>query len=291
MRRLRILQVFNRYIHYGGEEASVFRIGDALQEQHQVEYFFGSTEEFMGPGLGRRLTAPLRAFHDPAVAAKLRRYQELGKFDLWQVHNVIPGLSPSVYETAFRLKVPVVHFLHNYRFGCINGLFLNHGQPCQRCIGGNFWPAFQTACWRDSRLISGWQALILLEVRRRNLFKKISRWIALSESQKALHLKMGFPETQLSVVPHFYETKESAPAPSPHGPVLFLSRLSVEKGGHELLKAWSTIPPGSRELWVAGTGPDEGSLRAQAASLPNVKFLGFLNKEGQQRVWAECSFA
>jgi len=291
MRRLRILQIFSRYIHYGGEEASVSRIRDALQERHQVEYYFGSTEEFVGPGLGRHLTAPLRAFHDPAVAAKLRRYQELGKFDLWQIHNVIPGLSPSVYETAFRLKVPVVHFLHNYRFGCVNGLFLNHGQPCQRCIGGNFWPAFQTACWRDSRLISGWQALILLEVRRRNLFKKISRWIALSESQKALHLKMGFPETQLSVVPHFYETKESAPAPSPHGPALFLSRLSVEKGGHDLLKAWSTIPPGSRELWIAGTGPDEDSLKAQAASLPNVKFLGFLDKEGQQRVWAECSFA
>lgn len=291
MKRLRILQVFNRYTHYGGEEASVFRIGDALQERHQVEYFFSSTEEFMGPGLGRRLTAPIRAFHDPAVAAKLRRYQELGKFDLWQIHNVIPGLSPSVYETAFHLKVPVIHFLHNYRFGCVNGLFLNHGQPCQRCIGGNFWPAFQTACWRDSRLISGWQAVILLEMRRRNLFKKISRWIALSESQKALHLKMGFPETQLSVVPHFYETKESAPALFPHGPVLFLSRLSVEKGGHELLKAWSTIPPSSRELWIAGTGPDEDSLKAQAASLPNVKFLGFLDKESQQRVWAESSFA
>lgn len=291
MRRLRILQIFNRYIHYGGEEASVFRIGDALQERHQVEYFIGSTEEFMGPGLGRRLTAPFRAFHDPQVASKLQRYQELGKFDIWQIHNVIPGLSPSVYETAFSLKVPVVHFLHNYRFGCVNGLFLNHGQPCQRCIGGNFWPAFETACWQNNRLVSGWQALILLELRRRNLFQKISHWIALSESQKALHLKMGFPESRLSVVPHFFDSKEPAPAPSPHGPVLFLSRLSVEKGGQELIKAWSTLPIGSRELWIAGTGPDEAFLKSQAASLPNVKFLGFLDEESQLKAWAECSFA
>lgn len=291
MKRLRILQVFNRYIHYGGEEASVFRIGDALQDRHEVEYFIGSTEDFMGPGLGRRLTAPWRAFYDPQVAAKLRRYQELGRFDLWQIHNVIPGLSPSVYQTAFDLNVPVVHFLHNYRFGCVNGLFLNHGQPCQRCIGGNFWPAFQTACWRNSRLISGWQALILLALRRRNLFKKINRWIALSESQKTLHLKMGFPEDHLSVVPHFYETQESPPAFSPHGPVLFLSRLSVEKGGQELLRAWAALPSINRELWIAGTGPDESSLRTQAGALPNVKFLGFLDKEAQRRAWAECSFA
>jgi len=291
VKRLRILQIFNRYVHFGGEEASVFRIGDALQNRHQVEYFFSSTEEFMGPGLGRRLTAPLRAFHDPMVAAKLLRYQQLGEFDLWQIHNVIPGLSPSVYETAFRLKVPVVHFLHNYRFGCVNGLFLNHGQPCQRCIGGNFWPAVQTACWHDSRLISGWQALILLELRRRNLFKKINQWIALSKSQRTLHIKMGFPESNLSVVPHFYETKASPPALSPHGPVLFLSRLSVEKGGQELLRAWAALQSVNRELWIAGTGPDEASLRAQAASLPNVKFLGFLDQEGQQRAWAKSSFA
>lgn len=291
MRRLRILQVFNRYIHYGGEEASVFRIGDALQEQHQVEYFFGSTEEFMGPGMGRRLTAPLRAFHDSAVAAKLRRYQELGKFDLWQIHNVIPGLSPSVYRTAFRLKVPVVHFLHNYRFGCVNGLFLNHGQPCQRCIGGNLWPAFQTACWHDSHLVSGWQALVLLYLRRLKIFTRVRRWIALSESQKALHGKMGFPQDVISVVPHFFDVKDPPPPLPAGGPVLFLSRLAPEKGGQELLRAWRLLTPSHRELWIGGTGPEESVLRKAASGLVGVRFLGFLESAGQRNAWAQSSFA
>lgn len=291
MKRLRILQIFNRYIHYGGEEASVFRIGDALQKDHDVEYFFGSTEEFMGPGLGRRLSAPFRAFYEPKVSARLRRYQDLGKFDIWQIHNVVPGLSPSVYLTAFRLKIPVVHFLHNYRLGCVNGLLLNHGEPCQRCITGNFWPAFQTGCWRDSRLVSGWQALILLYMRRLKLFQRVNRWIALSQAQRSLHLKMGFPDNQISVVPHFYEPQESPPPPSPLGPVLFLSRLSVEKGGRELLKAWATIPTGPRELWVGGTGPEESFLRNQAASLKNVKFLGFLDAEQQREAWAKSCLA
>ena len=291
MRRLRILQIFNRYIHYGGEEASVFRIGDALQEQHSVEYFFGSTQDFLGSGPISRLSAPLRAFHDPQVARKLRRYQQLGKFDLWQIHNVIPGLSPSVYQTAFKLHVPVVHFLHNYRFGCVNGLFLNHGQACQRCIGGNFWPAFQTACWRDSHFVSGWQALILLYLRRLRIFNRVNAWVALSESQKLLHLKMGFPTEKISVVPHFYEAKESPPPLSPHGPALFLSRLSTEKGGQELLRAWAQIQPVQRELWIAGTGPEEPLLRKQAESCKNVKFLGFLNAEAQRNAWANCAFA
>ena len=291
MRRLKILQIFNRYIHYGGEEASVFRIGDALQGQHDVEYFLGTTEEFLGSGLLSRLSIPMRAFHDRQVARKLQRYQEIGKFDLWQIHNVIPGLSPSVYQAAFRLNIPVVHFLHNYRFGCVNGLFLNHGQACQRCLGGNFWPAFQTACWRDSHLVSGWQALILLYLRRLRLFNRVNAWVALSESQKLLHLKMGLPTEKISVVPHFYEAKESPPPFSPHGPALFLSRLSTEKGGQELLRAWAQIQPGQRELWIAGTGPEEPLLRKQADTCKNVKFLGFLDAEAQRKAWAECSFA
>jgi glycosyltransferase involved in cell wall biosynthesis len=269
----------------------VTQIGNALQMHHHVENFFGSTGEFFGPGLGRRLTAPFRAFHDPEVAGCLRRLQAKGKFDLWQVHNIFPGLSPSVYQTAFSLSVPIIHFLHNYRFGCVNGLFLNHGQPCQRCIGGNFWPAFQTACWHDSRLISGWQALILLELRRRNLFKKIRRWVALSESQKALHLKMGFPEDLLSVVPHFYETKDSAPPPPAAGSVLFLSRLSPEKGGYELLKAWRLLLPADRELHIGGTGPEESRLRQEASSLSGIKFLGFLDAAKQKDAWAQSAFA
>jgi len=44
-RRLQILQIFNRYLQYGGEEGSVTRIGDALQHVHDIDYFFYSTSQ------------------------------------------------------------------------------------------------------------------------------------------------------------------------------------------------------------------------------------------------------
>jgi glycosyltransferase involved in cell wall biosynthesis len=102
---------------------------------------------------------------------------------------------------------------------------------------------------------------------------------------------MGFPSEKISVVPHFYETKELPPPFSAQGSVLFLSRLSTEKGGQELLRAWAQIQPGQRELWIAGTGPEEPLLRKQAESCKNVKFLGFLDAEAQRKAWANCSFA
>lgn len=291
MRRLRILQIFNRYLHFGGEESSVFRIGDALQADHEVEYFFGSTQDFFGPGGIRRLTAPVRSFHDSAVAANLRRYQEVGQFDLWQVHNIFPGLSPSVYQTAFALQVPIVHFLHNYRFGCVNGSWINHGRLCQRCLGGNLWPAFTTACWHDSRWVSGWQALILLYLRHLNVRQRVARWIALSEAQKNLHLAMGFPGNRISVIPHFYEVQSAPPPSAPAGAILFLSRLSPEKGGAELLQAWQRWPSPDRELWIAGSGPEEARLRKMAAPLPRVQFLGFLDAEAKDRAWTGSAMA
>jgi len=292
MRRLRILQIFSRYIQYGGEEGSVFRIGDALQQNHNVEYFIGSTNELLGGDVMGRISAPFRAFYNLPVAQRLRRYQELGNFDLWQVHNVLPGLSPSVYQTAFELKVPVVHYLHNYRMSCTNGFFLNHGQPCERCLHGNFWPAFQTACWRDSHLISGMMGLILRRVRSIGTFQKTGAWIALSHSQKAKHVQMGIPDKRIHVIPHFYEPEAAPPPASSNGDVLFLGRLSPEKGVHLLLQAWKLLHSGGRKLIIAGTGPEESNLRALATALAlkNVEFTGFIKSEDQKRYWGQSAF-
>src|SRR5580698_8467045 len=42
MPRTKIMQIFSRYEHYGGEEGSVYRIGDAMQDEWDVEYFLAS---------------------------------------------------------------------------------------------------------------------------------------------------------------------------------------------------------------------------------------------------------
>jgi len=291
VRQLRILQIFSRYIHFGGEENSVFRIGDALQDRHDVEYFIGSTKEFLGPDMASKIRAPFNAFYNLPVAQRLRKYQEIGAFDLWQVHNVLPALSPSVYQTAFDLKVPIVHYLHNYRMGCTNGFFLNHGQPCERCLGGNFWPALQTACWQNSRLISGLMGLILRRVRSIGTFNKVAAWISISEFQRKKHVEMGIPANHIHNIHHFYESSAPPPPSIPSGDTLFLGRLSQEKGVDLLLRAWAKVRNGSRRLVIAGTGPEESSLKKLASdlNLANVVFTGFLDKEQQVSLWSNSS--
>jgi len=291
MRRLRILQIFSRYIHFGGEESSVFRIGDALQQNHDVEYFISSTKEFLGTDIASKIRAPFYAFHNLPIAERLRKYQEIGNFDLWQIHNVLPALSPSVYQTAIDLKVPVVHYLHNYRMGCANGFFLNHGRPCERCLGGNFWPAFQTACWQNSRLISGFMGVILRRVRSIGTFRKVAAWISISEFQKKKHVEIGIPAERIHNIHHFYESSNPPPPSTPSGDTLFLGRLSQEKGVDLLLRAWAKVKNRSRRLVIAGSGPEESFLKKLASdlNLANVVFTGFLDKEQQASLWSNSS--
>ena len=123
MRRLRILQIFSRYLKFGGEESFVETFRDASLPFHDVTDYQGSTTELLGRSYSSKLMLPVRAFHSTRVAMELRRLQKNGGFDLWVIQNALPGLSPSVYQTAFDLKVPVVHYLHNYRMGCANGFF------------------------------------------------------------------------------------------------------------------------------------------------------------------------
>ena len=293
MARVKVLQIFSRYLNPGGEENSVYRIGDALQAEHDVEYFLGSTDELLGPDFFTRISAPFRAFYNLPVAHRLKKYQAVGKFDLWLIHNVLPGLSPSVYQTAFSLKVPVVHYLHNYRMGCVNGFFLNHGKACEQCLRGNFWPAFRTACWHDSRLISGLAALITLRIRRIGSFQRVAAWVALSQAQKKKHVEIGLPDNKIHIIPHFYEPRGDPPPPCPDGCVLFLGRLSPEKGVDRLLRAWKLLPPSPRRLGIAGDGPEMSRLRALARELDlrNVDFLGFLDRDGQRHIWSQTAFS
>jgi glycosyltransferase involved in cell wall biosynthesis len=290
-RRLRILQIFNRYLQYGGEEGIVTQIGEALREIHDVENFFYSTAEATGTSVWSKLQIPWKSAYNTDVLSKLRHYQKKGRFDLWQIHNIFPVMSPVVYHQALEWEIPIVHYLHNYRLSCVNGFFLNHGQPCQRCLSGNFWPAFQTACWRDSRLQSGWMGLITNHIRRLPLFERVFRWIAVSEAQKREHARMGIPADKIKVIHHFLDVEAPPLPPSKSPTAIFVGRLSLEKGVEKLLEAWKRVEGGERKLLILGDGPERSNLERKARELKGVEFIGFVTKRDQPSYWREALFS
>ena len=58
-----------------------------------------------------------------------------------------------------------------------------------------------------------------------------------------------------------------------------------------LLRAWAKVRNANRRLVIAGTGPEESSLKNLASdlNLANVVFTGFLNAEQQASLWSNSS--
>jgi glycosyltransferase involved in cell wall biosynthesis len=283
-----ILRIFGRYQQFGGEERVVQQIHEALSASMDAVLFTGATESISGGNFLRKMRVARDAVHNTEATLEVAALQRQHRFDAWEIHNVFPALSPAIYQLAIRLQVPIVHYLHNYRLSCVNGMFLNHGELCHQCIQGNFFPAFKTCCWRSSRIACGVAGVALSRIRRLGVFERVLAWVALSEAQKKLCARMGMPSERIHVVPHFLDTKDIQAEPIPeNGYFLFLGRLSEEKGVRFLLDAWRRIGDPDARLVIAGAGPEEQFLRRRAKelNLRGVDFRGFVSPDQQGPLW------
>lgn len=284
MTRPKILSVFNRYLQYGGEETMAKTMAETLRSIANVHEYNYSTEEWLRKG---KLTAPLRGLHNKQVIGELKQLHAEHQFDCWLIHNVFPGMSPSVYSLVQKLQVPVIHILHNYRFGCLNGLLFRNEHECQECPQkGNFLPGIRHKCWNGNYITSLFSAIFQLKARHSGILH-YAQFVALSHKQAELLISLGIPKEKLHIIPLFVDTyKEPYTPPPADGHILFIGRLSPEKGLLPVLEAWKDIHT-SRQLIIAGDGPQREELENYVSQhhLTNVIFKGFVPKEQQQELW------
>jgi glycosyltransferase involved in cell wall biosynthesis len=113
--------------------------------------------------------------------------------------------------------------------------------------------------------------------------------VAPSQSTKSDLLKLGF--SNLRVI-HGASNISRETKGSKKKAVLCLGRLTKSKRVSHALAAFRKIYDSNPEysLWVAGSGPEEKSLRAMAARLGiPVRFFGFINESEKIRLLSEAS--
>lgn len=263
---MRILLAHNAYQHQGGEDMVVgSEIALLRAHGHEVAEYRRDNSEIMGiskPVLAANTFWSRRTVHE---ADRL-----IAEFhpDVIHAHNTFPLISPALYWAAERAGVPVVQTLHNFRLMCLSAMFLRDGKVCEECLGRLPWRGVARKCYRASAAQSAVLAGMLAMHRSLGTYRnKVARYIALNDFCRNKFIEGGLPAERIVVKPNFVDWVEARQHPGlsrerERQGLLFVGRLSVEKGVETLARAAVLLPnPGLR---VAGEGPEARLLEGVA---------------------------
>jgi glycosyltransferase involved in cell wall biosynthesis len=251
-------------IKHGHEVRSYVRHSDELIERGRIGTILGAAATPWNPRAARAVRRAVQAFHPDVVHA----------------HNTFPLLSPSIFP-AVGTRAARVLTLHNYRLFCPAAIPLRDGKTCTECLDRrSVVPAVRYGCYRGSRLATLPLALSVAIARATLLWQRhVDAFIALTEFQRDLMTDAGLPAERVFVKPNFYPGRPVVRAwAERRRSVVFVGRLSEEKGVAHLLEAWAAWGADAPELRIVGDGPLRSTLETQASRTSlRVRFLGQLS--------------
>lgn len=282
---LRVLLIHNWYRsgQPSGEDHVVEQeIAVLADAGHQVDVFERRSDDISSMSLLDRATVPLRVPWNPAARAELTARLRAHRPDVVHIHNTLPLLSPSILAACADARVPVVATLHNYLQVCLSGTLYRDGQVCTDCAGRLPLPAVHHGCYRGSRLASVPMAVSLVANRRR-WWSGVSRFFCVSDAQRKMLMQAGMPAERLAVK-HNFVPDPGIRRTGRGDHVLFLGRLTAEKGVRTLMAAWDLVAASGGigvPLVIAGAGPLEAELHRWARDRDDVRYRGLVTN-------AEC---
>jgi glycosyltransferase involved in cell wall biosynthesis len=246
---------------------------------HEVRSYVRRSDELIRRGpIGTLLGAAATPWN-PGAARAVRREVEAFGADVVHAHNTFPLLSPAIFP-AVGTRAARVLTLHNYRLFCAAAIPLRDGKTCTDCLDRrSVLPAVRHGCYRGSRLATLPLALNVAIARATSLWQRhVDAFIALTEFQRGLMVGAGLPAERVFVKPNFYPGRPPVrPWQERDRYVLFVGRLSEEKGVSHLMDAWALWGSDAPELRIVGDGPLRPALEAQASRTSlRARFLGQL---------------
>lgn len=269
---MKVLLVHNHYQQPGGED-QVFTDETALlrAQDHKVFCYTASNDRI--EGMSPLALAGATLWHQP-IWRELRTLVRRERPHVAHFHNTFPLISPAAYYAVKAEGLPVVQTLHNYRLLCPNALFFREGRICEDCLGKFVpWPGLIHTCYRRSRAASG-ATVTMLGVHRAlgTWTRTVDMYVALTEFARRKFIQGGLPAEKIMVKSNFVYP-DPGPGEGRGGYVLYVGRLSPEKGIDTMLAAWERL--GAKvPLRIVGDGPLAPRVAEAARRVPGVEWLG-----------------
>ncbi|MCA9730947.1 glycosyltransferase family 4 protein [candidate division KSB1 bacterium] len=287
---MRILVIHNKYRYRGGENTVVQEEMNLLESHNHTVISYmrdsGDISHFT-------FTEKVRLLRETSWSDQT--YDDVcnlirsAKPHIAHVHNTLPLISPSVYYACADMGVPVVQTLHNFRFLCPAATFLRDGEICEKCREFNLLESVWHGCYRNSRVQSAVVAHMLHQHRKRETCNLIDAFVALTEFHRSKFIQGGLPEEKIFVRANFTRPVQ-LDRQGPGDFVLFIGRLSKEKGLSTLINAWKSMP--EIPLKIAGSGPmiECIATRLHKERIKHIELLGFVNSKHRTELLARTRF-
>lgn len=273
---MNILLVHDFYQNVGGEDLAALSDKKLLEGHGQnVLFYRRDNQEIDTYSFGKKIVLPFNTIYSLRTRQEISDIVRQFRPDVAYVHNFFPLISPSIYDTLHRLNVPIVQVVHDFRFICPNGLFYTHGAICERCKRGNYLHAVRNRCYRNSYPASIAAASVIGIGRVAGMLDKISAFVCLTEFSKMKLSEAGIPLRKIFVKPHGIDISGIRPDFENGRHVLFLGRLTPEKGIWTLVRAFTQLS--EVPLKIAGSGILEQEVREfiKERKLRNIEMVGF----------------
>lgn len=307
---LRVILVNHRYFVSGGPERYMFAVTEMLERAgHEVVPFSvrysrnletSWNEYFVEPIAGddevyfrdhswslRAVNRALqRAFYAPDVSRSLSKLVTVAKPDVALVQHYLRKLSPSILVGLKHAGVPIVVRLSDFGMVCPEAFMLRERQVCRRCITHGLLSSVRYRCVQGSLSVSAVTCASMWFAKWRRYFDLIDYFIAPSAVMREQMIEGGYDGARIVVLPTFVEAPQLDRGGTRGRRIVYVGRLSPEKGIEVLLDAYQRMLPreglGDVELLVAGEGVAAytAELVARGRQIsPQVKFLGMLDAE------------
>ncbi len=198
--------------------------------------------------------------------------------DIVHCHNIYHHLTPSILRPIQRAGTPIVMTVHDFKLVCPTYRLIDgSGQHCEACVEGSVINVVKRRCQNSSRIQS---AVLMVESgihRQVGAYDPVDVFICPSDYMAGLLRRRGLGG-RVRHVPSGYDLETIAPRTEAGSGVVFVGRLSWEKGVDHLIESVALLD--GVHLTVCGDGPQRADLErlAQDRIPGRVTFHGHLSR-------------